>query len=50
MIAGYLGKGTVFDKAMGEFAMQYANQNAADYQAVMEAIDGGLAIEKDADS
>ncbi len=49
-IAGYLGKGTVFDKAIGEFAMQYANQNAADYQTFMEAIDGGLAIEKDPDS
>jgi uncharacterized protein (DUF2252 family) len=49
-IAAYLGKGTVFDKAIGEFAMQYANQNAADYQAFTEAIDGGLPIEYDADS
>ena len=46
-IAGYLGKGTVFDRSIGEFAMRYAAQNAQDYQAFTEAIAGGLEVETD---
>ena len=40
-IAGYLGKGDVFDKAIGEFAVRYAEQNLTDYQAFAAAIDAG---------
>jgi uncharacterized protein (DUF2252 family) len=42
-IAGYLGTGTVFDAAIGEFALGYAEQNSADYDAFKQAItDGAL--------
>ncbi len=44
-IAGYLGKSTVFDIAMGEFSMRYADQNLADYHAFTQAIAGGLPVE-----
>ncbi len=40
-IAGYLGNGDVFDRAMGEFAMRYAAQNVADYTAFAAAIADG---------
>jgi uncharacterized protein (DUF2252 family) len=36
-IAAYLGGGTSFDKAIGEFAERYADQNEADYAALLEA-------------
>ena len=36
-IAAYLGRGEVFDKAMAEFAERYADQNDADYNALLEA-------------
>jgi uncharacterized protein (DUF2252 family) len=49
-IAGYLGKGTVFDKAVGEFAMRYARQNEADHRAFLDAIGDGLAVEHEPDS
>ena len=45
-IAGYLGQGDVFDRAMGEFAMRYSKQNLADYEAFRAAIaDGGLDVD-----
>jgi uncharacterized protein (DUF2252 family) len=37
-IAAYLGKGDAFDRAMGDFAEAYADQNEADYKAFMSAI------------
>jgi len=40
-IAGYLGSGQVFDQAMGEFAVAYADQNERDYVAFQAAIDSG---------
>jgi uncharacterized protein (DUF2252 family) len=40
-IAGYLGKGDTFDKAMAEFAERYANQNERDYEALRTAADEG---------
>jgi uncharacterized protein (DUF2252 family) len=40
-IASYLGSGTVFDRAIGDFAIAYAGQNERDYQAFMAAIDSG---------
>ena len=36
-IAGYLGRRTTFDKAMGSFAVAYADQNQHDYEAFAEA-------------
>ena len=40
-IAGYLGSGGVFDDAMAEFALAYAEQNTADHAALRAAIDSG---------
>ena len=40
-IAGYLGKGEAFDKAIGEFALAYADQTDRDHQALAEAVDSG---------
>ncbi len=40
-IAGYLGKGSAFDEAIGEFAVAYANQNEVDYAAFTAAIASG---------
>ena len=40
-IAGYLGKGDVFDHAIGTFAVAYADQNERDYSAFRAAIDTG---------
>jgi uncharacterized protein (DUF2252 family) len=36
-IAGYLGSSEVFDRAMVEFALSYAEQNARDYETVAAA-------------
>ena len=40
-IAGYLGKGDQFDKAIGEFALAYADQNDRDYALMLAAINDG---------
>jgi uncharacterized protein (DUF2252 family) len=40
-IAAYLGGKTKFDKAITEFAIQYADQNEQDYRAFLAAIDAG---------
>ncbi|WP_371917206.1 DUF2252 domain-containing protein [Pseudomonas sp. FFUP_PS_473] len=37
MISGYLGKSDEFDKAIGKFAVAYANQNAKDHAALVAA-------------
>jgi uncharacterized protein (DUF2252 family) len=36
-IAAYLGRGDAFDRAIGEFAERYADQNQRDYEALLEA-------------
>jgi uncharacterized protein (DUF2252 family) len=36
-IAGYLGGGDVFDRAIADFAKRYADQNEADYDALRQA-------------
>jgi len=36
-ISGYLGKGDQFDRAMGDFAVAYADQTEADYAALIKA-------------
>ena len=40
-IAGYLGSGDVFDKALAEFGFTYADQNDRDYEAFVDAIKSG---------
>jgi hypothetical protein len=40
-IASYLGGGDSFDRAIVQFATAYADQNEADYAAVVEAVDSG---------
>ena len=43
-IAGYLGAGDQMDEAIGDFAVAYADQSTADWQAIRAAIgDGRLA-------
>jgi uncharacterized protein (DUF2252 family) len=40
-IAGYVGTGDAFDKALADFAVAYADQNDADYNKFTSAIDSG---------
>ncbi|HEY5222638.1 MAG TPA: DUF2252 domain-containing protein [Microbacteriaceae bacterium] len=40
-IAGYLGKGDQFDRAIADFSAAYADQNERDYAAFVEAVDSG---------
>ena len=40
-IASYLGKGDTFDRALLEFAREYADQNEKDHAALREAADSG---------
>ena len=41
MIAGYMGASGTFDDAIGEFAMEYADQNERDYRAFVTAVKEG---------
>jgi hypothetical protein len=41
LIAGYLGKSDVFDRAIGEFAHAYADRNEADHAALTTAVKNG---------
>ena len=38
MISGYMGSGRTFDDAIGEFAVEYADQNQSDYRAFIRAM------------
>ena len=40
-IASYLGKSSVFDEAIAEFAFSYADQNQQDYEAMQAAVKQG---------
>ena len=40
-IASYLGGGTVFDRAILEFSMAYADQNERDYKRLADAAASG---------
>ena len=40
-IAAYLGRRAVFDEAVAEFAIRYADQNERDYAALQEAVASG---------
>lgn len=41
MIAGYMGSSSVFDDAISEFAVEYADQNERDYRAFIKAVREG---------
>jgi uncharacterized protein (DUF2252 family) len=43
-IAGYLGNGKSFDRAVANFAMAYADQTDLDYQLLVEAVDSGHVV------
>lgn len=43
-IGGYLGSGTVFDKAISQFAVAYADQTERDYQALVDAVNKGQIV------
>ncbi|HMD02868.1 MAG TPA: DUF2252 family protein, partial [Candidatus Baltobacteraceae bacterium] len=46
-IAGYIGRGDVFDRALVSFANAYADQTESDYTEFMKAVDSGrLPIER----
>ena len=44
MISGYLGVSEVFDHAIAEFAVAYANQNEQDYRRLLEAVSAGRVL------
>ena len=41
LISGYLGKTDAFDRAIGEFALAYADQNQKDHAALVNAVRAG---------
>jgi uncharacterized protein (DUF2252 family) len=41
MISGYMGSGDTFDDAIGEFAVEYSDQNSRDYRVFERAIRDG---------
>ena len=43
-IASYLGTGTTFDRAIGEFADAYADQNERDYDGFRKAVTSGRIV------
>ncbi len=43
-VAAYLGKGSVFDRAIVEFSNAYAEQNERDYRALTEAVKSGRIV------
>jgi|HubBroStandDraft_5_1064220.scaffolds.fasta_scaffold08956_2 uncharacterized protein (DUF2252 family) len=43
-ISSYLGKGDVFDRAIADFSVAYADQNERDYAAFAAAIDSGRLV------
>ena len=44
MISGYLGIGEVFDHAIADFAIAYADQNEQDYQRLLQAVSAGRVL------
>ena len=48
LISGYLGKADTFDRAIGDFAVAYADQVEHDYESFSKAVrDGKLAAVTD---
>jgi len=44
VLAGYLGNSTVFDRAIADFAVAYADQNEVDHRALVDAIADGRVV------
>ena len=44
VISGYLGGSEVFDHAIADFAIAYADQNEQDYQRLLEAVSAGRVL------
>ncbi len=44
VISGYLGTGEVFDHAIADFAIAYADQNEEDYQRLLQAVSAGRVL------
>jgi uncharacterized protein (DUF2252 family) len=44
MISGYMGTAEVFDNAIADFAVAYADQNERDYQQLLEAVSAGRVL------
>ena len=43
-VAAYLGKGPAFDRAIGDFAVAYADQNERDYFAFAASVASGRVV------
>jgi uncharacterized protein (DUF2252 family) len=43
-ISGYLGSGDVFDRAISQFAVAYADQTLLDHQALVDAVESGRIV------
>jgi uncharacterized protein (DUF2252 family) len=43
-IASYLGTGDIFDRAIADFSVSYADQNERDYQALVDAVGSGRLV------
>jgi hypothetical protein len=41
LITGYLGRRNIFDRAMGKFALAYADQNERDHAALVASVKKG---------
>ena len=44
LISGYLGTGEVFDHAIADFAIAYADQNEQDYHRLLQAVSAGRVL------
>jgi hypothetical protein len=44
VISGYLGMSEVFDHAIADFAIAYADQNEQDYRLLLEAVSAGRVL------
>ncbi len=44
LISGYLGTGEIFDHAIADFAIAYADQNEEDYQRLLQAVSAGRVL------
>jgi hypothetical protein len=44
VLAGYLGNSTVFDRAIADFAVAYADQNEVDHRVLVDAIADGRVV------
>ena len=41
MVSGYMGTSEVFDHAIADFAVAYADQNEQDHQRLLQAVSTG---------